>query len=171
MSKGKSSKASRERRPDGAGRSGKSAKADRPTASPSTEVAAAERSSVPVGGYVLRDEPVELNVGRPRQKVTVRNTGDRPIQVGSHFHFMEVNRALAFDREATFGWRLDIAAGTAVRFEPGDEKEVTLVPFGGKQRVHGFNGFVDGWGPTHASYRPRLARAVALAKEYGFETG
>ncbi|TQF68794.1 urease subunit beta [Rhodococcus spelaei] len=125
-------------------------------------------AKVPVGGYVLLDDEIELNVGRPRLTITVRNTGDRPIQVGSHFHFMEVNRALAFDREAAFGWRLDIAAGTAVRFEPGDEKQVTLVPFGGKQRIHGFNGLVDGWGPTHAPYRPRLARAVALARQLGF---
>ncbi|PTR24973.1 urease subunit beta [Rhodococcus sp. OK519] len=160
----KSSKAGKAEKPS------KPAKAAKPAKTVKTGKDSPPTHSVPVGGYVLRDEPVELNAGRPRQKVTVRNTGDRPIQVGSHFHFMEVNRALAFDREATFGWRLDIAAGTAVRFEPGDEKEVTLVPFGGKQRVHGFNGFVDGWGPTHATYRPRLARAVALAKEYGFET-
>lgn len=127
-----------------------------------------DANQVPVGGYVLLDEPIELNAGRPRQKLTVRNTGDRPVQVGSHFHFMEVNRALAFDREAAFGWRLDIPAGTAVRFEPGDEKQITLVPFGGKQRVHGFNNLVDGWAPTHATYRPRLAGAVRLGKEYGF---
>jgi len=157
-----------------AGKAGRAGKPEKPTKAATTTKPGKNTSSagsIPVGGYVLRDEPVELNPGRPRRKVTVRNTGDRPVQVGSHFHFMEVNRALSFDREATFGWRLDIAAGTAVRFEPGDEKEVTLVPFGGKQRVHGFQGFVDGWGPTHATYRPRLARAVALAKEYGFETG
>lgn len=164
----KTSKAGKARK---AGKADKAEKAVPPanTAKPAGQTSS--ESSVPVGGYVLRDEPVELNAGRPRRKVTVRNTGDRPVQVGSHFHFMEVNRALSFDREATFGWRLDIPAGTAVRFEPGDEKEVTLVPFGGKQRVHGFQGFVDGWGPTHATYRPRLARAVALAQEYGFETG
>ncbi|MCA1005490.1 urease subunit beta [Rhodococcus hoagii] len=160
----KTNKAGKARKTDKADKTSPSTKASKPA----EQVAPA--SSIPVGGYVLRDEPVELNPGRPRRKVTVRNTGDRPVQVGSHFHFMEVNRALAFDREATFGWRLDIPAGTAVRFEPGDEKEVTLVPFGGKQRVYGFQGFVDGWGPTHAKYRPRLARAVALAKEYGFET-
>ncbi|MCJ0904412.1 urease subunit beta [Rhodococcus sp. ARC_M6] len=131
---------------------------------------AAQAARVPVGGYVLKDEPVEINAGKPRIKMRVRNTGDRPIQVGSHFHFMEVNRALRFDRERTFGWRLDIPAGTAVRFEPGDEKEVTLVPFGGKQRVHGFNNLVDGWAPTHATYRPRLGRAVRLATEQGFES-
>src|SRR4029077_18698037 len=100
--------------------------------------------------------------------MSVRNTGDRPIQVGSHFHFFEVNRALAFDRERAFGQRLDIAAGTAVRFEPGDQREVTLVPFGGKVRVHGFNNLVDGWAPLHGTYRPRVSRAVRLAEEYGF---
>jgi urease subunit beta len=99
----------------------------------------------PVGGYVLAKDPIEINVGRPRTKVTVRNTGDRPIQVGSHFHFFETNRYLEFDRPASFGKRLDIPANTAVRFEPGDEKEVTLVPYAGKRFVYGFNSLVDGW--------------------------
>ena len=122
----------------------------------------------PVGGYVLSGSPVEINAGRPRLKLPVRNTGDRPIQVGSHFHFFEVNRALQFDRLQAFGWRLDIAAGTAVRFEPGDQKDVTLVPFGGKMRVHGFNNLVDGWAPLDGAYRPRATRAAHLAEEYGF---
>ena len=122
----------------------------------------------PVGGYVLSASPVEINAGRPRLKLPVRNTGDRPIQVGSHFHFFEVNRALQFDRLQAFGWRLDIAAGTAVRFEPGDQKDVTLVPFGGKMRVHGFNNLVDGWAPLDGAYRPRATRAAHLAEEYGF---
>lgn len=125
----------------------------------------------PVGGYVLSAAPVEINAGRPRMKLAVRNTGDRPVQVGSHFHFFEVNRALEFDRREAFGWRLDIAAGTAVRFEPGDQKEVTLVPFGGKMRVHGFNNLVDGWAPLRGAYRPRAAQAARLAAEYGFMTG
>jgi len=103
-------------------------------------------------------------------KLAVRNTGDRPVQVGSHFHFFEVNRALEFDRELAFGHRLDIAASTALRFEPGDEREVTLVPFGGKQRVHGFNNLVDGWAPVGDGYRPRATRAMRLAAEYGFKT-
>lgn len=128
----------------------------------------ADKKSAAVGGYVLRDEEIEINAGRPRQTLTVRNTGDRPVQVGSHFHFMEVNRALQFDREAAFGWRLDIPAGTAVRFEPGDQRDVTLVPFAGKQRVLGFNGLVDGWAPTHAAYRPNVREAVARAKVRGF---
>ena len=126
--------------------------------------------STPVGGYILAAEPVEINVGRPQVNLTVRNTGDRPVQVGSHFHFFEVNRVLEFDRDKAFGHRLDIAAGTAVRFEPGDEREVTLVPFGGKRRVHGFNNLVDGWAPVDGGYRPRAARAVRLAAEYGFKT-
>ena len=124
--------------------------------------------TTPVGGYILADAPVEINVGRPRVKITVRNTGDRPIQIGSHFHFFEVNRALAFDRAKAFGHRLDIPAGTAVRFEPGDEKDVTLVPFGGKRRVHGFNNLVDGWAPVDGAYRPRAIHALRLAGEYGF---
>jgi urease subunit beta len=124
----------------------------------------------PIGGYVLASSPLELNAGRPRKTLKVRNTGDRPIQVGSHFHFFEVNRALAFDRSHAFGWRLDIPAGTAVRFEPGAETPVTLVPFGGKQRVHGFNNLVDGWAPTDAAYSPRHAEAMRRAEEYGFKS-
>jgi urease subunit beta len=124
--------------------------------------------TTPVGGYVLAGLSVEINAGRPRLTLSVRNTGDRPIQVGSHFHFFEVNRALDFDRLRAFGHRLDIPAGTAVRFEPGDEKHITLVPFGGKRRVHGFNNLVDGWAPVDGAYRPRAAHAVRLAGEYGF---
>ena len=127
----------------------------------------------PLGGYVLRDEPVELNPGRPRITLKVRNTGDRPVQIGSHFHFFETNRYLEFDRRAAFGLRLDIPANTAVRFEPGDEKQVTLVPFGGRRFVTGFNNLVDGWtgdGP-HPDYRPNLDAAVERAKERGFKSG
>ena len=124
--------------------------------------------STPVGGYVLAAAPIEINPGRARLELTVRNTGDRPIQVGSHFHFFEVNRALHFDRQKAFGQRLDIAAGTAMRFEPGDQREVTLVAFGGKVRVHGFNNLVDGWAPLHGTYRPRASEAIRRAKEFGF---
>jgi urease subunit beta len=127
-------------------------------------------SDTPVGGYVFASSKVELNAGRPRLKLKVRNTGDRPIQVGSHFHFFEVNRALSFDRPKAFGWRLDIPAGTAVRFEPGSETGITLVPFGGKQRVHGFNSLVDGWAPTDAPYTPRITEAIRRAEEYGFKS-
>ena len=94
----------------------------------------------------LLPEPgtIELNAGRPVTTLLVANTGDRPVQVGSHFHFFEVNAALEFDREATRGQRLDIPAGTAVRFEPGDSREVHLVPFAGERRIYGFNGLVNG---------------------------
>jgi urease subunit beta len=87
---------------------------------------------------------IELNVGRPTLVVTVANTGDRPIQVGSHFHFYEVNPALVFERLPTKGMRLDIPAGTAVRFEPGDQREVTLVPLVGQRQVFGFNAQIQG---------------------------
>ena len=89
-------------------------------------------------------EMIELNAGRQVTVMVVRNVGDRPIQVGSHFHFYEVNDGLEFDREKTKKMRLNITAGTAVRFEPGDEKEVELVPYGGSQEVYGFNGKFDG---------------------------
>ena len=98
-----------------------------------------------IPGEILPAEgEIELNAGAQRTTLTVANTGDRPVQIGSHYHFAETNPALAFDREAAHGQRLDIAAGTAVRFEPGQEREVTLVPFGGKRRVVGFNGKVMG---------------------------
>jgi urease subunit beta len=87
---------------------------------------------------------IELNTGRPTVTVTVANTGDRPIQVGSHFHFYETNSALAFDREQARGYRLDIPAGTAIRFEPGQSREVRLVAYAGDRRVMGFNGRING---------------------------
>lgn len=96
------------------------------------------------GEYLIEPGEIELNPGRPRQTVRVENRGDRPIQVGSHYHFAEVNEALAFDREATLGWRLDIPAGTAVRFEPGQARTVTLVPYLGLRRIFGFQGRVMG---------------------------
>jgi urease subunit beta len=94
----------------------------------------------------LLPEPgeLELNAGRPVTTVLVANRGDRPVQVGSHFHFFEANEALVFERESTRGQRLDIPAGTAIRFEPGDSREVQLVPFAGARRVFGFNGLVNG---------------------------
>lgn len=90
------------------------------------------------------DGDIELNAGAEATTLTVANTGDRPVQVGSHYHFFETNEALSFDREASRGRRLDIAAGTAVRFEPGQSREVTLVPLSGKRIVYGFNGKVMG---------------------------
>ncbi|MBW4649940.1 MAG: urease subunit beta [Kastovskya adunca ATA6-11-RM4] len=96
------------------------------------------------GEMIVQDGEIELNAGRPTVQLQVANTGDRPIQVGSHFHFFEVNEALDFDREQAHGMRLDIPAGTAVRFEPGDEREVTLVPFAGSRQVYGFNAKING---------------------------
>src|SRR3954454_3744529 len=96
------------------------------------------------GEYILRPEPIELNAAQPRVRVRVDNVGDRPIQVGSHTHFFEVNRYLRFDRETAYGCRLDIPAGTALRFEPGEGREVDLVALGGKRRVHGMSGLVAG---------------------------
>lgn len=96
------------------------------------------------GEYLLAEGDIVANAGRRTVELTVANTGDRPIQVGSHFHFFEANRALRFDREQAFGMRLNIPAGTAVRFEPGDEKRVTLVELAGERRVFGLNGLTQG---------------------------
>ncbi|EFD49561.1 urease subunit beta [Micrococcus luteus] len=96
------------------------------------------------GEYVLADAPVVCNPGREAVELSVTNRGDRPVQVGSHFHFAEANRALDFDRQAALGCRLDIPAGTAVRLEPGDETTVKLIPLGGDRVVYGFRDMVDG---------------------------
>ena len=98
------------------------------------------------GEYLLDESagPITANIGRRTAKLLVKNTGDRPIQVGSHFHFFETNRFLEFDRALAYGKRLNIAAGTAVRFEPGEAKEVPLVEFGGRRVVQGFSGLVSG---------------------------
>ena len=96
------------------------------------------------GELIPEPGSLELNAGRPVTTLTVANTGDRPVQVGSHFHFFEANAALSFDRPAARGQRLDIPAGTAIRFEPGDSREVQLVPFAGERRVFGFNGLING---------------------------
>jgi urease subunit beta len=96
------------------------------------------------GEYFLAKEPIEANRGRATCHIVVTNRGDRPIQVGSHCHFFEVNRALDFDRDAAYGMRLNIPAGTAVRFEPGDTKEIELVALGGTRTVFGINGLVNG---------------------------
>ncbi|PYN61005.1 MAG: urease subunit beta [Candidatus Rokuibacteriota bacterium] len=96
------------------------------------------------GEYLLADGEVVANAGRRTVEVTVANTGDRPIQIGSHFHFFEVNRALRFERTLAFGMRLNVPAGTAVRFEPGDEKRVTLVELAGARTVFGLNALTEG---------------------------
>ncbi len=96
------------------------------------------------GELFIEEGDIELNVGRDTVKVTVANSGDRPIQVGSHYHFYETNSALVFDREKTRGFRLNIPAGTAVRFEPGQQREVELTAYTGERQVYGFNGKVMG---------------------------
>jgi urease subunit beta len=108
--------------------------------------------------------PIEANVGRKSSKLVVKNTGDRPIQVGSHFHFFETNASLLFDRGAAYGLRLNIAAGTAVRFEPGEEKEVELTEFGGQRVIRGLNSLVEG---SIADVRMR-SDALSLALSRGF---
>jgi len=115
------------------------------------------------GEFLLREDDIEANAGRKNVTIIVANTGDRPIQVGSHYHFFEVNKALRFDRSAAFGMRLNIPAGTAVRFEPGDEKRVTLVKIGGAKRVYGLNDLTGG--STAVSAKPN---ALARARARGF---
>jgi urease subunit beta len=102
------------------------------------------------GEYLLGEGDIIANQGRRTVELMVANTGDRPIQVGSHFHFFEVNRALRFDRAQAFGMRLNVPAGTAVRFEPGDEKRVTLVELGGARQIFGLNGLTEGGGREQA---------------------
>ncbi len=115
------------------------------------------------GDFLLADGDVIGTVGRRTVEMVVANTGDRPIQVGSHFHFFEANKALQFDREAAFGMRLNVPAGTAARFEPGDEKKVTLVALAGARIVHGLNGLTEG-----ATTDDALSAARARARANGF---
>ena len=96
------------------------------------------------GEYFLSDDEIEINAGRDTVTLEVKNSGDRPVQVGSHYHFFEVNDALVFDRDKARGFRLNIPAGTAVRFEPGQTRRVSLIPFAGARVVHGFRGEVEG---------------------------
>lgn len=121
------------------------------------------------GEYLLAADPVVANAGRRTAEVEVANVGDRPIQVGSHFHFFEVNRKLRFDRARAFGMRLNIPAGTAVRFEPGDNKKVTLVELAGAAQVFGLNGLTNG--PANASLEQSARRSSACetARSQGFE--
>ena len=121
----------------------------------------------PIGGYDHPPGEIELNAGRPVSEISVANHGDRPIQVGSHYHFAEANRALRFDRLAAYGQRLDIPSGTAVRFEPGDTRSVRLVPFAGARIVHGGHGLVDG--PLDAPGARDRFEAALLS--HGFDLG
>ena len=126
---------------------------------------------VPVGGVILEDTPIEYNLNRRTHKLVVHNTGDRPVQVGSHYHFFEVNRYLEFDRELAFGCHLNIPATTAIRFEPGEEKEVEIVEFAGKRRIIGFNGLTEGYAGYEDTpvYYPAKERAFRRMKKYGFK--
>ena len=126
---------------------------------------------VAVGAIILSEDDIEYNTCRRVVTLRVRNTGDRPIQVGSHFHFFEVNRYLEFDREAAFGMHLNIPATTAIRFEPGDEKEVELVEYSGKRRVIGFNSLVSGYTgrEDEPTYYPRHAHALRTMHKAGFK--
>lgn len=126
---------------------------------------------VPVGGVLLADTPIEYNTDRRTVRLKVRNTGDRPIQVGSHFHFFECNRYMEFDRTKAFGYHLNIPATTAVRFEPGEEKEVKLVSYAGKQRVIGFDDLANGYTGLQDSptYYPKYTESLRRMKEYGYK--
>ncbi len=115
------------------------------------------------GEFFLSNEPITANVGKSTTTVSVRNTGDRPIQVGSHTHFFESNKALEFPREKSYGYHLNIPAGTSVRFEPGETREIELTEFGGKKIVYGFSGLVNG------SLEEKQKEAFKKAKEKGFK--
>ena len=123
-----------------------------------------EDTSPRPGEFRVAEGNIELNAGRSTITMTVRNTGDRPIQIGSHYHFFEANKALDMDRAAAFGFRLDIPAGTAVRFEPGQEKEVTLCTFGGEKRLSGLNNLTNG-----VVNETNKAEAIKRARAAGFK--
>jgi urease subunit gamma/beta len=120
--------------------------------------------AVTPGEIIAAEGDIEINAGRTKATVRALNTGDRPIQVGSHFHFFEVNKALDFDRAKAFGMHLDIPAGTAVRFEPGEAKEVTLVSFGGTGEIYGLNSLTNG--STRSASRKEDALRLARAKGF-----
>jgi len=117
------------------------------------------------GEYFLESDPIDINAGRRTALVAVTNTGDRPIQVGSHCHFFEANRALRFDRALAYGMRLNIAAGTAIRFEPGDSREVELVAIGGSREIRGINSLVHGPLDDEQTRRAALERVRAFTGE------
>ncbi|MEG7334733.1 urease subunit beta [Bacillus subtilis] len=118
------------------------------------------------GAFQIAEGTITINEGRQTREVTVKNTGSRSIQVGSHFHFAEANRALSFDREQTIGMRIDIPSGTSVRFEPGEEKTVTLVEFSGRKTVRGLNGMAD----TYIDGRGK-EKTLANLKQAGWMEG
>ncbi len=126
---------------------------------------------VPVGGVILADTPIEYNANRRTAKITVHNTGDRPVQVGSHFHFFVVNCYMEFDRALAFGCHLNIPATTAIRFEPGEEKEVEVVAYSGKRRVIGFDDLVNGYTglEDRPTFYPKHIEAMRRVQEYGYK--
>lgn len=131
---------------------------------PGKTAAGAAKAGIP-GEIITPEGEIELNAGRRRARLVVTNTGDRGVQVGSHFHFFEANKALEFDRAAAFGMRLDCPSGTAVRFEPGESKEVALVAYGGTGNISGFNGLTDG----PVDLEETRVRALERARSRGFK--
>jgi urease subunit gamma/beta len=131
----------------------------------SGQAATADQTSILPGEIITLDGDIEISAGRRRVAVEVVNTGDRPVQIGSHYHFFETNRALKFDREKAFGMHLDIPAGTATRFEPGESKEIMLVAFGGTGEVQGLNSLTMGTTRNDA----QKAAALRRARERGFK--
>jgi urease beta subunit len=123
------------------------------------------RKTMIPGEYLLDGPAIVLNADRPSSSLEVNNTGDRPIQIGSHFHFFEVNRALAFDRAAAYGMRLDIPAGTAVRFEPGEIKTVCVIPLAGSRELYG------GCGLVHGDLDDKKNRAASFQRLEQFQKG
>jgi urease beta subunit len=121
------------------------------------------------GEYIFDGEDLELNAQRPVVTISVNNTGDRPVQVGSHYHFFEVNRGLVFDRAKAYGMRLDLPSGTSVRFEPGDVKEVKLIPYGGRREVYGFNALV--MGPLDDPFTRKTSLDRCIEQKYGHKAG
>jgi len=127
-------------------------------------------SSKPIGAVEFGPGEITYNAGRKVTTLRVRNTGDRPIQVGSHFHFFEANRLLDFERDKAFGCHLNIPATTAVRFEPGEEKSVEVVPYGGKRRTIGFGGLVGGSANPSLPYAPTYHKALGKLLKRGYLT-
>jgi urease beta subunit len=117
------------------------------------------------GEYILDGDDLELNTGRRVVTLSVNNTGDRPVQIGAHYHFFEVNRALVLDREKAYGMRLDLPSGTSARFEPGEVKNVQLIPYGGRRTVYGFNGLV--MGRLDDPYTRQTSLNRCMDKKYG----
>mgnify|MGYP003455270945 CR=1 FL=1 len=136
------------------------------------EAGFAPRKAVPVGGLLFAEEPIHYNEGRPVITLRVKNRGDRPIQIGSHFHLFEANRYLEFDRKAAFGCHLNIPATTAIRFEPGEEKSVEVVPFAGKSYIIGFGGLTNGYagGESAPTYYPTFTKAMKKAEKRGYKS-